>query len=212
MNNNLIDFYNEIKQATHAYCVKEQGQFQGGLESFDQYIQRHENQSVETVKEYIETCKQSFQLIISELLAARDEAAIQELIQAVNRVKAGVQSSDENKQATLKNIFGLSTVLLEKIYQTGLNCMNSGCFEDAEKVFSLLLLLDPGYSATWVMLGIAYERKKKWTESAGALEMAMQIDPKNPLPYVHAALCYRELGRTEDAANALKNARKCNTL
>ena len=116
MNNNLIDFYNEIKQATHAYCVKEQGQFQGGLESFDQYTQRHENQSVETVKEYIETCKQSFQLILSELLAARDEAAIQELIQAVNRVKAGIQNTDENKHATLKNIFGLSTALLEKIY------------------------------------------------------------------------------------------------
>ena len=97
---------------------------------------------------------------------------------------------------------------MEKIFQAGAHYLRIERYEDAARIFVFLNLLDPGYSACWLSLGIALKRMKRWAQSLNALTIAIKMDPHHPLPHFHAAACYKGLGLNKEAHDELKLAQK----
>jgi tetratricopeptide (TPR) repeat protein len=62
----------------------------------------------------------------------------------------------------------------------------------------------PGYVQTWIELGRAAVRAKRWDEAREFLEEAARINPFDPTIYDELEVVYRELGMPE----ALRLARK----
>lgn len=200
----LNKFYNLVRQATHELCEKERDRHSSSFESF---CAKQEQEAAELAKGYIGECSQAFRVIMRDLSSHHDERAIQELVQGAERFVVTMNES-MTEDTVLNDYFGYNQELLEKIYQVGVRSLEHGNVEEAGKIFSLLILLDPGYSACWVMLGIVYKREKQWEQGLESLEIAIQMDRHNPTPYVHAASCYKELGRRKEAREALSTALK----
>jgi tetratricopeptide (TPR) repeat protein len=66
----------------------------------------------------------------------------------------------------------------------------------------------PGYVQTWVELGRAAVRAKRWKEAREFLEEAARINPFDPTIYKELEVVYRELGLPE----ALRLAQKFGKL
>lgn len=200
----LENYYDLVKKITHEQCELEKDHRQNDLETFEAYCARQEHFALEHAKNYVEECTKVLKVIIKELAARKEHSAIKELLAGAEHFLS-VSNQKASKDTTLSELFAYSPEFIEKIYQVGLTCLERGHIVDASKIFSFIIILDPGYSSCWTMLGLSLKLEKHWTESLAALEMALEIDNHNPLAYFHEAGCYKELGRTEDARIALKN-------
>lgn len=201
----LNNFYAGVSKQTRELCEKEKDHRRDPLESFESFCTRQEQASAENAKSCIDEWMQAFRIIIEELSSAHDSQAIQELLEGAEQY-IKLPHEQKNEETTLKELFKYSQELVEKIYQVGRVNVERGHFAEASKVFALLITLDPGFSACWIMLGVALKMEKKWEESLEALDIAIQIDPHNPLPHLHAAGCFKELGHREKARQAYKKA------
>ncbi|HEV8050870.1 MAG TPA: tetratricopeptide repeat protein [Parachlamydiaceae bacterium] len=199
-NDTVMDnFYGLVKKITHEQCELEKDNRQNDLETYEAYCAKQEHIALENAKAYIEECTQVLQVIVGELSASKEFGAIKELLNGAKHFLSTPSNETQSEDKTLREMFSYSPEFLGKIYQVGLTCLECGHIVDASKVFSFLILLDPGYSACWTMLGLSLKLEKHWAESLAALEMALEIDRHNPLAYFHEAGCYKELGRSEEA-------------
>ena len=91
-----------------------------------------------------------------------------------------------------QDAFGVSDANVEKLYAEAYRLFNNGKYQDAQKLFSTLILLntlDPKY-----LYGLAacFHMMKDYDNDNAAnnyIRSAM-LDPTNPVPYYHASDCY----------------------
>ena len=107
------------------------------------------------------------------------------------------------KGATLKDAKGIDEAQMETLYSLGFNLYQAGKAEDAEKVFSLLTLLDYGVVKYWLGLGAAQQAQRKFDRAVHAYAMATMIDAKDPRSQYHAAECFLAVGDKANAESAL---------
>ncbi len=94
-------------------------------------------------------------------------------------------------------------------YTKGLMAMSHGNMVDAEKYFLESIKLDPDHVSTHMFLARAYEKQKKYEESADQYEAAMKLKPEDPNPYAGLIGIYLEKGLSDNAiATAEKAAKK----
>lgn len=111
------------------------------------------------------------------------------------------QAVDEAKRALLfdpKNADAIA--FLKKLADSGVDIG-----EDA----SALLLnsgTDPSNSASWLALGDAYAKQKKYDKAIGAYQRAASIHPADPAPQIGMMVAYLASGDYTQAANACKQA------
>lgn len=65
---------------------------------------------------------------------------------------------------------------------------------------------DPGNMAAAVELADIYQRAGMWDQAAGFYEQALEIEAEHPQLLVNLGLCYRSLGRFEDALESFELA------
>jgi len=84
--------------------------------------------------------------------------------------------------------------------------LNQGKLAEAEQVYKDILAHRPNYWPAYNNLGVALTRQAKYEEAAKAFARAGMAAPKVPLPMANLGQTYNELGRTDDARNALSES------
>jgi tetratricopeptide (TPR) repeat protein len=202
-NDNVLEScYDLIKELTHIQCESDRKHHQNGLEKFETYCARQEYAAVENAKNYAKECSIVLKLIVEELKNKHDEEAIREIAGGARHFLSEASKYARSDDKTMREMFSYSPELMGKIYHVGISFLEHNRNVDAIKVFSYLIMLDPGYASCWTMLGLSSKREKQWEASLIAFETALKIDSDNPLAYFHKAGCLAELGRSEEARKA----------
>lgn len=199
-------YFQSITQAVYEMCEKEKPTYENALESFEMYRDRLQLSAKNGGKSHLDSWTRAFELIIIQLANSGDTHAIQQLVKGADTLKQLLSGKPKQVNETLASLIGFDEPFMEKIYQIGKNSFEEGHFTDAANVFSLLVSLDPGYSVGWTALGIILHSESRYKESLAAFHYASQIDPQNPISYLYAARCHKQLGQLTQARDALKQA------
>ena len=105
--------------------------------------------------------------------------------------------------ATLGEVKGITRRELNAVYQMGLGFYNTGRFDDAEKVFTFLVMFDHLEPKYWLAAGAVQQVKRNFEKAKGAYTQAVLLDIHNPKPQDYAAECYLALGQRENALATL---------
>ena len=105
--------------------------------------------------------------------------------------------------ATLGEVKGITRRQLNAVYQMGLGFYNTCRFDDAEKVFTFLVMFDHLEPKYWLAAGAVQQVKKNFEKAKGAYVQASLLDIHNPKPQYYAAECYLALGQRENALATL---------
>ena len=105
--------------------------------------------------------------------------------------------------ATLGELKGITPRELNAVYQMGLGFYNTGRYDDAEKVFSFLVMFDHLEPKYWLAAGAVQQVKRNFEKAKGAYVQATMLDIHNAKPQYYAAECYFALGQRDDALATL---------
>ena len=105
--------------------------------------------------------------------------------------------------ATLSELKGITPRELNAVYQMGLGFYNTGRYDDAEKVFSFLVLFDHLESKYWLAAGAVQQVKKNFEKAKAAYTQAAILDIHSPKPQYYVAECFLALGQKDDAVASL---------
>lgn len=105
--------------------------------------------------------------------------------------------------ATLGEIKGITPRELNAVYQMGLGFYNTGRYDDAEKVFTFLVMFDHLESKYWLAAGAVQQVKKNFEKAKVAYSQAALLDIHSPKPQYYVAECFLALGQKDDAVASL---------
>ena len=105
--------------------------------------------------------------------------------------------------ATLGEIKGITPRELNAVYQMGLGFYNTGRYDDAEKVFTFLVMFDHLEPKYWLAAGAVQQVKRNFEKAKGAYVQASLLDIHNPKPQYYVAECFLALGQKDDAVASL---------
>ena len=106
--------------------------------------------------------------------------------------------------ATLGELKGITPRELNAVYQMGLGFYNTGRYDDAEKVFSFLVMFDHLEPKYWLAAGAVQQVKKNFEKAKAAYVQAAMLDIHGPKPQYYVAECYLALGQKDDAIASLE--------
>ena len=105
--------------------------------------------------------------------------------------------------ATLGEVKGITRRELNAVYQMGLGFYNTGRFDDAEKVFTFLVMFDHLEPKYWTAVGAVQQVKKNFEKAKAAYTQAALLDIHAPKPQYYVAECFLALGQKDDALASL---------
>ena len=105
--------------------------------------------------------------------------------------------------ATLGEVKGITRRELNAVYQMGLGFYNTGRFDDAEKVFTFLVMFDHLEPKYWTAVGAVQQVKKNFEKAKAAYSQAALLDIHSPKPQYYVAECFLALGQKDDALASL---------
>ena len=106
--------------------------------------------------------------------------------------------------ATLGELKGITPRELNAVYQMGLGFYNTGRYDDAEKVFTFLVMFDHLEPKYWLAAGAVQQVKKNFEKAKAAYVQAAMLDIHGPKPQYYVAECYLALGQKDDALASLE--------
>jgi type III secretion system low calcium response chaperone LcrH/SycD len=107
---------------------------------------------------------------------------------------------------SLKEALGFSEDIIEEIYEQGYHLFQSGKYQAALPLFSLLNLLESTNPRFIFAIAACHHHAKDYAAAAGYYMLYEGVDPVNPLPYYHLYDCFRQLGYPQLAHSALNLA------
>jgi secretion system chaperone SscA len=107
---------------------------------------------------------------------------------------------------TFRDCTALTPENMEAFYFVAYNQYNAGQFEEAEKVFRLLAVLDHFQLKYWKGLAASLENQRKYKDAVKAWGFLALMDMKDPEPPFMAARCFLAVGQTEEAKSGLQIA------
>lgn len=106
------------------------------------------------------------------------------------------------KGGTFQEVKGLDEATMETTYAVAYNLYNSKKYEDAEKVFMFLSLMNHYEKKYFLGLGACRQVLKKNKEAIEAYIYASLLDLEDPMPPFYAASCHMAMGDKEAAIKA----------
>jgi len=103
---------------------------------------------------------------------------------------------------TFQDFTNLTPQSMEVIYMVAFNQFNAGKYDEAEKIFQLLSVLNHFDARYWTGLGASREMQKKYDDAIKAYTYLTILDLENPTPALLMGKCYLGAGRREDAESA----------
>ncbi len=106
--------------------------------------------------------------------------------------------------ATIGELKGITPREMNAVYQVGLGFYNTGRYDDAEKVFTFLVMFDHLEPKYWTAAGAVQQVKKNFEKAKSAYVQASMLDIHNPKPQYYVAECYLALGQKDDALASIE--------
>ena len=119
------------------------------------------------------------------------------------KIADGVKTLIE-KEATLKQLKGVTNDELEAVYSLAFGHYQTGKYEEAHKLFQFLVLFDHLNAKYWFGLGATQQALKDFQNAAVSYGYCSFLKLDNPKPQLHAAECFLALGDKRSAASALE--------
>ena len=110
--------------------------------------------------------------------------------------------------ATLGELKGITPRELNAVYQMGLGFYNTGRYDDAEKVFSFLVMFDHLEPKYWLAAGAVQQVKKNFEKAKAAYVQAAMLDIHGDKPQEYVAAGYLALRQKDGAIDALGTLRE----
>jgi secretion system chaperone SscA len=107
---------------------------------------------------------------------------------------------------TFRDFTALTPQSMEVIYMVAFNQYNGGRYDEAEKVFRLLSMLNHFEPKYWMGLGACREMQKKYDEALKAYSYLSILDMRDPVPPFHGGKCFLAMGKTEEAVAGFQAA------
>lgn len=107
---------------------------------------------------------------------------------------------------TFRDFTQLTPESMEVIYMVAYNHYNSGKYDESEKVFRLLAMLNHFERKYWKGLAASREALKKYEEALQAYGYLGIMDMYDPYPPLQAARCFVALGKLPEAEASLRAA------
>lgn len=112
------------------------------------------------------------------------------------------------KSKSPKEVMGLTDAMVEGIYGQAYRLYNTGKFDEAIKIFRMLVMMnstEPKYS---MGLAACFHMKKNYKAAVDAYAIVQVIDPNNPVPFYHLSDCFIQMGDLSSACYSLEMAVK----
>jgi tetratricopeptide (TPR) repeat protein len=136
------------------------------------------------------------QKLVSDLTIASDELEDIGLEEAAN---SNLQTLSKMSEESVK---GIQEIALAKFKEER--------YADSVSLFSLLSILNPGYSEYWFRLGIAAQKDGEFDLASRAYSATQSLDPDNIGAKLFAAECFIQRGLLHDAQAELAAAEAIN--
>lgn len=107
---------------------------------------------------------------------------------------------------TFRDFTQLTPESMEVIYMVAYNQYNAGKYDEAEKVFRLLAMLDHFNAKFWKGLAASREGLRKYEEALQVYGYLGMLDIHDPNPPFAAARCFVALGKSAEAEAGLRAA------
>ncbi len=96
----------------------------------------------------------------------------------------------------------------EELYDVALTHFADNDLEAAVNAFKELIETYPNYIEGYLGLGHAYERLSQYDEAIEAVEIAIEINPDDPLVYTSLSMCYQRKGMIQEAEDAMAKSQE----
>jgi|GEM_PF-5368669 len=117
-----------------------------------------------------------------------------------------VQQEWEKALSCWQKLWQLGYKTGELLIQLGRVLQKLGKFEEAVKVYSKAVVINPQLFWAYTGLGDALRQQKKWHEAEKAYEKALQIEPKNPDVYFVLGIVQHQGGNVRSAITSYQQA------
>jgi type III secretion system low calcium response chaperone LcrH/SycD len=125
---------------------------------------------------------------------------------AGNVDKTVKKATKEGKE--VKDILGLTDVMIEGMYGQAYRLYNTGKYRDASQIFRLLLMINATEVKYAMGFAACFHMLKEYKGAAAAYTLVSSMDPESPVPFYHASDCYIKQGDLLSATVALEMAIK----
>ena len=136
---------------------------------------------------------------------AEAEKAVEDVLGNPEEMAEMLQNFGKNGRS-FKDFTALTPESMEVFYMVAHTQYGAGKYEDAEKVFRLLSVLDHFDTRFWKGLAASRENQGKHEEAVQAYSYLTLLDMKDPYPSFHAAKNLLAMGKVQEAKAALQAA------
>ena len=109
-------------------------------------------------------------------------------------------------RTAMRDVQGLTDEELESMYALGFAQFQAGRYEEAERIFAFVCMMEHREAKYWTALGAARFSLGGYEAAILAYASASAADPDDPVPPLRAADCLMKLGQGEQAVKALEAA------
>jgi tetratricopeptide (TPR) repeat protein len=95
---------------------------------------------------------------------------------------------------------------LQRSYDDARRALRAGKMDEAERGFKAIAQANPDLGGPHANLGVIYRQANKLPESAGELEQAVRLNPRQPLYFNQLGITYRQQGQFTKAKDAYERA------
>jgi len=95
---------------------------------------------------------------------------------------------------------------VQRSYDDARRALRAGRMDEAERGFKAIAQANPDLGGPHANLGVIYRQAGKLPESAGELEQAVRLNPKQPLYFNQLGITYRQQGQFAKAKDAYERA------
>jgi type III secretion system low calcium response chaperone LcrH/SycD len=132
-----------------------------------------------------------------------------EITPEIQQALEGVMKNIFQRGMLPRDALGLSASAVENIYGHAYRLYNAGQYNEAQNLFRLLVMLDPGESKFLLGSAACFHMQKEYATASATYALVSVADPETPIPHYHAADCYLKMGLVGAAAIELKATIEC---
>lgn len=200
-----------LENLNEALIEPERAKFQSQVESFEAYKARRKEELKKGFQESSELYRAAYLLIGKDVIPtihnkAEQEALVQEMTTGQERLINLIGTNEWPLDKTFQEILGYSVHTLELFYLQALSYFDHGAYQNGVALFSLLVLINPGYNHFWVGLGMCHQALTHWEEALRSYSMARLTDPSDPLCHLYASECQSECHNLPEAKEEIDKA------
>lgn len=200
-----------IEKLSEVLIEPEREKFQSQVESFEAYKARRKEELKKGFQESSELYRSAYILIAKDIIPSIQNKKEQQTL--INEITIGqehlmdlIGTNEWPVDKTFQEILGYSVHTLELFYLQALSYFDQGAYQNGVALFSLLVLINPGYNHFWVGLGMCHQALTQWEEALRAYSMARLMDPNDPLCHLYASECQSECHNLNEAKEEIDKA------